>query len=216
MIYLLNLNIVLQILLIIFFWGYSVLLLIKIKKLDIPEQRGFFVGLFGFFLAWGFLQLMYYLAPPFAIDPTGYETSYKIAYIFGVIAELSILIVIEKYAVPKTRFIFSIITLIGLVLIIIFPLQGETISGARLISYIFLPIGAVSIMLLYIYLFFKLSGKLRIETGVILLGITLLILGYLFDTNIFSSMPPFWEPMCSLLMLIGGFIVAFTYYRRAI
>lgn len=191
--------------LIITFGGCTALILIKTIKIRDSDQAWFFLGLFGFFLGWCLVLILYFFSD-------------KAAYIVGIAGLLSILFVIEKYAV-KSKYIFSIITLIGLVLVIILPLPATEISGARLASYIFLPAGGVSILVLYLYLITKVSGDLRRETIFVFLGFFLIFGGYALDIQLFESvraMLPFWDIMNSLLMLCGGLLLAITYYRREI
>ena len=165
------------------------------------------------------MEFFFLISPPYAVDPNLHTLTWKAAYIAGIAALLSILIVIEKYAVTKSKFIFSILVLIGLVLVVVLPLHPTEISGARLTSYIFLPAGGLSILVLYVYLITKLSGDARRETGLIFMGFFLIFGGYSLDSQLFESIASlfvFWDIMCSLLMLCGGVILALTYYRRKI
>ncbi|MHA1264766.1 MAG: hypothetical protein ACTSRS_05970 [Candidatus Helarchaeota archaeon] len=200
---------------------YASLFLLKIRRIEEKSQKNFFLGLFGFCLGWGLLQIMYYISGTYPEDSLMALTYYKVAYIVGICGFLSLLLVIEKYAVPRTKFFFSIITAFGLILVIILPMPpGTQISGARLASYIFLPAGAISIFFLYLYLIFKLSGPLRRETTLILLGFVLLFIGYVLTTSLFANFQfldeDAWNIMCYSFMLVGGLIVTSIYYRRNI
>ena len=124
-----SLDEIFQILLIITFVGCSVLILIKTVKLRSSEQKWFFLGLFGFLLGWSLLEFFFLISPPYAVDPNLHTLTWKAAYIAGIAALLSILIVIEKYAVTKSKFIFSLLALIGLVLVVVLPLHPTEISG---------------------------------------------------------------------------------------
>ncbi|MHA1278588.1 MAG: hypothetical protein ACTSQI_07635 [Candidatus Helarchaeota archaeon] len=199
----------------------AILLLIKRKDIDSSQQRTFFLGLVGFFLGWSFCQLMFYFSSFYLTDLSLYLILYKAAYIFGICGIIALIFVIERYAVPKTKFIFTLITIIGLFLVIILPMPaGDEIAGARLASYITLPAGVASILLLYIYLVFKLTDRLRRETIWILLGFLLLFLGYVLTTSLFGWLAllydPYWTLMSFSLMMGGSLILTLTYYQKEI
>ncbi len=207
-----------QLLVVFAFTFCALMLLVKRRAVESSEQKWFFLGLVGFFIGWALCELFFYASAK--VDPSFYLALYKGAYIAGICGILSLLLVVEKFAVPKTKFIFTIITLVGLALVIIFPMPAtDEIIGARLAAYIFLPAGVASILLLYLYMVFKLTDELRRETIMILLGFILIFAGYVLTTSLFADFyeaTPYWSVICYSLMIAGGFILTLTYYKKEI
>ncbi|MHA1752529.1 MAG: hypothetical protein ACTSYZ_09180 [Candidatus Helarchaeota archaeon] len=200
----------------IVFWVCAIVFWAKSKKSELKSQKRFFIGISFFFIFWGIMRIMFIFSNYYyEIDLSLYSFYWKIASTIGIGGLLSILIVLEIYMV-KSKFIFSIITFIGLLLAIILPINGTEISGARLATYIFLPTGALSILGLYIYLYIKLSGRARHETGIIAWGLTLIFLGYtltielikhIFNTELIS-------PIASVVMICGALLYTTMYYFK--
>lgn len=212
-----SVNLLLTILSMIIFWICAVLFWIKSRKSELKSQKLFFIGVSGFFILWGIMRIAFTIANYyFEIDLGLYEILWKIAAGIGIAAILCILLVMETYMV-KSKYIFSIITLIGLVLSLALPVEGKEISGGRLAAYIFLPIGAVSILFLYLYLYIKLTGKTRHVTGVITGGLTLIFLGYILNIELIKNLfgnPGVMDIIASIVMISGGLIYTIMYYMK--
>ncbi|MHA1650737.1 MAG: hypothetical protein ACTSYB_11130 [Candidatus Helarchaeota archaeon] len=203
-----------QILHIIIFIICSIILFIKSRRLELSEQKKFFIGLAGFALGWSLTHLTFLFVNIMPEEDPLFAVLWKIAACIGILALLSIILVIERYAV-KSKYVFSIITLIGLILVIVLPIYGREISGARLASYIFLPIGASSIVFLYLYLIIKLTGEPRRETIYVFIGILLIFFGYALGTELLSGVYiPYRFVINSLLMICGGILVTIVYNKR--
>ncbi len=210
-----DIDTIFRIILIIVFIACGIVLLLKARSLEMLEQRRFLLGLCAFSIGWSIMNTIFLFAETYPDTDPLYSTLWKIATIVGISALFSVIIVVEKYTVPKTKFFFSIITIIGLALVIILPIQGTEITGARLAAYIFLPVAAASIFILYLYLIIKLSGKPRQEAVIVFLGMFLIVIGYLLDTELLKSLlPPAFIILDSILMICGGITITLIYYRR--
>ena len=210
----LNLNNIFNILLIITFGILSVFFLKKVFQLEAQPRRFFFLGVFGFMLGWSIMNLLFLFGYAYPDTHPIFSTIWKIATVVGMSALFSLLLVIEKFAVTNSKFIFTIITFVGIMLIIFLPVTGTEISGARLVSYIFIPIGAMSIIVLDVYLVMKFEGRSRREMLCVLIGCILIFFGYVLDTELLSHlMPTPLDIIDSLLMIGGGSLITFIYSR---
>jgi len=204
------------ILTLIIFWACAIVFWIKSKGSELKAQKMFFIGLIGFFICWGLMRVFFLVSNIYeGIDLFLYSTYWRIASSIGILALLCILIVMESYLV-KSKYIFSIITIIGLILAIFLPLEPEKITGARLATYIFLPAGGISILGLYLYLYIKLTGKARHETGFITTGIALIFLGYLVSIEFVQTFIPLEiiNILSPVLMIAGALLFTIIYYRK--
>ena len=126
---------------------------------------------------------------------------WRLAAIFGIGSVLFVLIVIERYMV-KTRYIITIGTSIGLVIALIFPV-------------IFTPIGVLGIVGLYGYLIKNSSGKIRLKTFLTLIGIFVIFLGFVIDTDFGQDLLPFAPEIigitASIVMTVGGLVFVLGY-----
>ncbi|MHA1229956.1 MAG: hypothetical protein ACTSRP_00095 [Candidatus Helarchaeota archaeon] len=198
------------------FWACAVVFIFKLKTYELKSQKRFFLGLALFFIFWGLMKICFTISNYYKnIDLIYYSIYWKIAASLGICGLLSIILVLETYMV-KSKYFFSIITLIGLVLAMTLPISGTEITGARLASYIFLPLGAISIILLYLYLYVKLTGKLRHETGLILWGILLIFLGYSVNIELIKKYfdPILLDHISSIMMICGALLYTLMYYRK--
>ena len=199
--------------LIVIFAAISIVFLFLMSKKEEKGQKYFYLGLFSFNICWSFLHLMFKLGGVFDYGMFFYGILWKTGAIFGIIGLLSLLVAIETYVI-KSKYVFTIITFIGFILVLILP-YGDGITGARLATYITLPAGAISILILYSYLVTKLAGKPRRDTIYILAGFLILFKGYLLDTDIFSDIPILnWDAITTTIRIIGGMIIGFTYFMK--
>ncbi|MHA1268198.1 MAG: hypothetical protein ACTSPY_00305 [Candidatus Helarchaeota archaeon] len=198
------------------FWLCAILFWIKYRKIEMKSQKRFFLGISSFFILWGIMRLVFTASNYYkGIDEFLFSTYWRIASGIGIAGILSILLVIETYMV-KSKYIFSIITLVGLVLAMVLPIEGTEIKGARLATYVTLPVGALSILGLYLYLYIKLSGRSRHETGIITGGIALIFFGYILNIELFKQLfgAEIVDPLASIIMIIGALIYSLMYFRK--
>jgi len=211
-----SLDQILSIIAAIIFWICSFLFSIKAKIVEDKSNKKFFIGVSIFFLFWGIMRIFFLIAYMYLnIDLIIYSLWWKIASISGIISILAILLVMETYLV-KSRYIFSIITIIGLILVIILPIYGTEISYARLASYIFFPAGGFSIVILYLYLFFKVPGKDKRTIGLIALGIIMIFTGYTLSVELVKKFfeREFMDIISTIIMIIGGLLYTLVYYLK--
>lgn len=212
-----TINLILIIVNIIAFCIFAVMFWKKSTQAELKSKKRFYIGVGAFFIFWAMMRIVFTISNNLLEeDYISYGITWKIASVLGIAALLSILIVMETYMV-KSKYIFSTITLIGLVLSIVLPIEGREITGARLAAYITLPIGAISILLLYLYLYIKLPGGTRHRTGFITTGLALIFLGYILNVELMKqliSVEFVMDIIATVVMLLGGFLYTVLYYKQ--
>lgn len=178
-------------------------------------QAKFYLGLAAFCLCFAIMRMWFLFSDfveegiwaisslgPFVIDADFY---WRLAAIFGIGAVLGVLFVIERYMV-KTRYIITLITSIGLVIALVFPVTPI----GRTATYIFTPIGVLGIIGLYAYLIKNSAGLIRTKTILAMVGIFIIFLGFVADTDfgqsIFALPIEIVGIIATVCMLIGGLI----------
>lgn len=196
----------------------GVLFLIKSIKVDDASQKRFFLGFFGFFILWGTMKVIFYVADYYLLilsDLFTFALYWKIAASLGIAGLLLIIVNLEAFVIKNTKYVFSIIGLGGLILAIALPIVGNEITWGRLATYIMLPIAVCSIIGLYAHSYINLDGSMKHETGTILFGFALMCIGYVFTTELANSLIPYvMGTVGSITMIIGGLIFTLMYYRR--
>ncbi|MHA1129950.1 MAG: hypothetical protein ACTSQI_05115 [Candidatus Helarchaeota archaeon] len=195
----------------VFFWRRRSELEMRSSRMVFLGQ-GMFVGCYGvtrlFFLFQLYFKEGYYVD----IFPNAVMSDiiWKISTAIGILAIVFLLIVIETYLV-KSRYIFSLVALVGCILSLILP-----VDDARIVTYIALPIAMIGVIALYAYLFFKSSGELRKKVSWSLNGFIIFGVGVVIDTefgknfllNWIGIVPPF---LAEVLMIVG--LAIYTYYN---
>jgi hypothetical protein len=123
-----------------------------------------------------------------------YDPLVNLAYIAGISGFLPFVVVVEKYILPQTKHIFTIIAII-INLIVIYPLfdQSQT-EFSRITQKVGSPIIFGVFACLIIYLIFKSSGSLRKKSLMIFIGVGILSIALILDSNelVITQSPPLW------------------------
>lgn len=203
----------------------SIFFFIKSRRAEMKSQKWFFGGLGLFFVFWGLKSIIFlftdfigqYIVVTFDPISIFYSISWKMGTGIGIAGLLSVILVLETYSV-KSKYVFSIITIVGLILALVLPIFGsETLWPARVASYVFLPWGALSIIGLYTYLSNKLTGDVKRETILILVGFILICLGYVLSVELIKQSLPFQEIMqfiYPIVQIVGSLMFTIVYFRK--
>jgi len=194
---------------------FAVFFFNKYRTTDVESQSWFYFGLALFCICFATARIMF-MCSDFVkggiwagsvLDQYFY---WRLAAIFGIGSVLFVLFVIERYMV-KTRYIITIGTSIGLVIALIFPV----IPIGQMATYIFTPIGVLGIVGLYGYLIKNSSGKIRLKTFLTLIGIFVIFLGFVIDTDFGQDLLPFAPEIigitASIVMTVGGLVFVLGY-----
>ena len=200
---------------VIIFVLYAVFFFNKYRTTDVESQSWFYFGLALFCICFAMARVWFLFSDfmttgvwsvsqlgPITIDADFY---WRLAAIFGIGSVVFVLFVIERYMV-KTHYIISLGTSIGLVIALIFPVTPI----GRTATYIFTPIGVLGIVGLYGYLIKNSSGRIRTKTIFALLGIFMIFLGFVIDTDFGQDLLPFAPEIigitASIVMTVGGLV----------
>ncbi len=163
-------------------WLGFVLFMIKAPKIEMKSQRMHYIA-FGFFsLMFGLTRLLFITA---IFIPDNYDFYTTLGYITSLVGIIFFLYVLETYLVQKTKRIFFYISLITFIFSTIALFGGTSRYLALQIQYILLPIVLGAVALLYIYLILKTTGALRKKIIGILVGMVLIALAQILDSEAF-------------------------------
>ncbi|MGQ4873352.1 MAG: hypothetical protein ACP6IY_04680 [Promethearchaeia archaeon] len=184
----------------------------KARILEMKSQKMILSGYGIFSLLFGSARIFFILGVHF---PEQYDFYTTLGYIVGILGIIYWLYVIETYLITSTKKIFMIITsaAFGIALI---ALIGQTSRYFALtIIYILLPFSVIAIFMLYIYVIIKSTGNVRKRTIWVVIGLIILIVGYLMDTELFVGTFR-WIPLeiAPSLMIIGTLIFLKTQLKE--
>ncbi len=177
-------------------------------------QRNIFLGYCLFLCSYAITRIFFVFSDVelwFAYDHHGLtntilnEIYVGIGYSAGILGALCLLIMIERYLI-RTRYIFSILAIGIFILsvISIFPLIPTDIPQT-IITVVF-PVFFGVILLLYLYVVFKSAGEARKKAIGIVLGLLVMIVGFLFGSALIGD---FIDPagLYIIRILIEPFVV---------
>ncbi len=196
-------------------WLGFVLFMIKAPKIELKSQKMHYIA-FGFFsLMFGLTRLLFIIA---IFIPDNYDFYTTLGYITSLVGIIFFLYVLETYLIQKkTKRIFFLISLITFIISTIALFGGTSRYLALQIQYILLPIVLGAVALLYFYLIVKTTGALRKKIIGILLGMVLIALAQILDSEAFITAFPIFPFIIPPLVLIGGtilFYVSQLYYKE--
>ena len=121
------------------------------------------------------------------------------------------LYIVENYLIKKTKRIFTIISTVSFIISIIALLGPVSREFALNIQYILLPFSLGAIAILYFYIIAKTTGDLRNKAIWILIGLVLIALAQILDSEAFiTAFPSFPLEITPIIMIIGIFIFLFS------
>ncbi|MHA1268381.1 MAG: hypothetical protein ACTSPY_01220 [Candidatus Helarchaeota archaeon] len=142
----------------------------KKKPLE-PAQRDYFLGMVIFIIIHSISRILYMLYDFYLIGGDHYQLFWDMAAVVGIGSVIALLFAIERHIIKKTKYLFTILSSITLILFIVLPEYKETIQ------LFMIPIVAVIIPFIYFYTAIKTSGEIRRTSLIIGIGIIIFILG---------------------------------------
>ncbi|HME54745.1 MAG TPA: hypothetical protein VKM55_21240 [Candidatus Lokiarchaeia archaeon] len=162
----------------------SILILNKIRKTEIKSSRYFLVGvsLFAFLFGVGRLILLYH---DYFADNSLDTILWTLGSGITLVGLTCLTFAIEKFIFQKTKMIASVIGIICIVIVFVFPFIGQ-IGIAKIFLYV--GNGAVIVVPFFIYLYIaKIStGALRLQAGIILTGMIVMLIANLGGNVLFT------------------------------
>jgi hypothetical protein len=171
-----NLNYIVEIMSIIAFFVVAVILFIP-KKGDIPTAKRIKIG-YGLFTVFYAMCRIFFIVAVWYPDETWSANSYDffvvIGYFFACIGLTSMIFVVERYLITKTRHVFTILGVVMSVLYFLAIIGILQQDFVLYLSYISSPLLTVVMVILYLYLAVKGASELRRKALMILLSIALI------------------------------------------
>ena len=165
------------------------------------EAKAFFTAFSIFLILFGISRIFYYIHDFF--NPN--VLYWQIAAIIGMISASCVLFAIEVKVFRKSKFLFTIISIVAIVLIVI-PLPTEI---HLIVQFWAIALIAPLIPLLYLYIAIKSTGEARIISILMTIGTTLFMVGNFFHGTAFQSLPLFPYLFSPLFMIVSiSFILA--------
>ncbi len=174
-----------------------------IKKSEVTFQKYFSLGiaLFGFSYA---LTRVFFIFSDFLFEMTyEYLFFWRLAAVAAVVSIIFLEAIIETYLI-KTHYIFTVLAIIGAILIAVLDL-----GLARLISYTFLPLLALDIVGIYLYVALKSEGVPRTKALQSMFGILILVAGIVIDGTFVMNFLGFDTGIIGTIVMLIGFVVFF-------
>jgi hypothetical protein len=171
-------------------------LIFKGAKAEEVGQKYFFsgLGLFGYLYA---LTRISFLISDFTIDdPNLYPIFWRLASVISLIALLILILVLERYVV-KTKYIFTILCVIGTVLTAV--LQEDV---ARIIVVIVSGIVLIVILSIYLYIGKKSQGAPRLKALKCAISILILVFGVFIEGSFGRTLLGFDTGIIGTLIMI--------------
>lgn len=184
------------------FFLACVLFIMKGRKLDLKSQKMLFIAYGIASLGLGFTRLFFILGVHI---PDQYDFYTTLGYLSSLAGIIFWLFVLETYLVPKTKKIFTIISLIAFTIstiALVSPLLSR--EFALQLQYILLPFSLGAIAILYIYLILKTTGEVRVKAIWILVGLVLIAIAQIVDGEAFiTAFPTFPLVIPPIVMMLG-------------
>lgn len=206
-----NINLFIGIVSIVIFFVIAAILFVK-KKDEVETARRIKIGYGLFAIFYALCRVFFIIAvwfPDEPWNPNSYDFFVVIGYLFASVGLTSLIFVLEKYLITKTKRVFSVIgivvsvllaiTIVGQLLQLQVPVplivDGEPLNllgqqTALYISVVASPLLIAVIAILYMYLAAKSTADLRKKAVLILVAIALIGIASIFDSEtVVVSMP---------------------------
>ncbi len=186
--------------------------IINAKKTEIEISPFLGVGLFGFFygithICWTFYDYNIYEYGFAIVNNQNILDIYKTAIIAAFCGIITLVFISEKI-LGKTKYIFTIFSIISCIYSIFFLFKIDQI---RLVAYISMPICAIIVIIACIYtIFFKTKGFVRKRFVFAFLGLVGFFVFYLVETEVVMSLLGLSREIGSIISTtgsIGSFIL---------
>ncbi|MHA1893240.1 MAG: hypothetical protein ACTSX4_01940 [Candidatus Helarchaeota archaeon] len=196
---------ILWILTISILFGLSIVFISKSIKNE-GVQRKVFIGYATFMIAYGCTRLFFLIGTLNIQDQNTLNFFHQAGYITGYVSAILIFFVLEKYSLLNTKFIFTTVSIVSLIVAILLPYHFR-----QYFSYVTLPILIISIILMYISIGIKTSGEVRtyaVGTG---FSVFIILSAMILDTDFVRELGMIQE-VAPILMIIA--CILFVYFQR--
>ncbi|GAB4312788.1 MAG: hypothetical protein Kow0069_13640 [Promethearchaeota archaeon] len=182
------------------------------RKADLASQKWLYRAFAAFMATYGVTRVLFAVA---VYDPDNYDAWVNLGYVFGIAAFVPIIVVVERFLIPQTKFAFSAL---GVVLSVVSVL-GLAASLERefilQVTQVAAPVLFGVVFLLYVVLVKQSTGIIRKKSARTLVGMLFLGLGIVLDGEAVLTLGvvPLWiAPVVYLLgvVLIGVYQSAST------
>jgi hypothetical protein len=163
------------------------------------EKNKFLLGATIFLILYGICRVFFFLDD---FSPLG-SIYWLLGAEFGIISLTFLIFIIERFVFQKSKYAFTISGSIGIILYSIFMVQ-QSIETIALLQMIFLPLIAVIIPLIYLYIALKSAGEPRKKALIIFFGIILLMMGNIFHFTEFKTSLELFYYILTPISFIGG------------
>ncbi len=185
---------------------------IFVKNLKLEEKVRFYYYGIAFFAITFLISRIFFLRNDIVFYQTGdiaqkQGPNYVIGSFFSTIATFGIMFVVEKYVYKKLRFVPSIVILICAVMILVLP-KLNNINLVTVYSTIS-SIMAMLIPLLYIRVGLQVSGKPRVKSFILAVGIVVFFIGNVFNMGLLKDLYPIFIYISPITVLAG--LIVFHY-----
>ena len=195
------------------FFGLSVifgtLLIRKVKTEDLTRpQTEYYLGLVTFILVHFISRIFFYINDFKLGNPDLY---WELGALIGLISLVPLLYAIERNIYTRSKFLFTILTVIFIILLYVLPLEYKPLNQTIIVTIVgaFIP-------LIYLYVAIKSTGSIRKNTLLIAGGIFIFLLGLTAHHKLYFPIDGFIYLILSpLLMLSGLFVWAYGLLRPA-
>ncbi len=190
----------------------------KMIKIELKITKRYFLGVILFFFTHAICRLIFFLHT--FIFNRQLLALFFIGTILGLLCEIFIVEAVETLIFKKTKHIFTMYGIAGLIAMIVSSFFDTTINGLRLIvwiQYFTVPVLALVMVLLYFIHIFKSSGSIRMHFILMTIGIVAIALGEMGNTSTAHLLLPWTSWGAPLLMMLGLIIIYVSiskYYKE--
>lgn len=212
---------ILILIILIEYLSFGVLFLVKSRQKETSSPKRFYFGIATFSMSYGLMTFFFFISDSVKTGTlpaifTGFATFdfgiwWKVAAFFGILGFTAILFVLELDVI-KTKFILTIMAIVGSVFAMILPVSESLAIDARFIITITIPYGACAVLGIYSYLIYKSHSEIRKKSIGSLVGILIVFIGFAINTvlgqQVFWFLGPFSFYIALALQMIGPIIFA--------
>ena len=182
----------------------DVLFYLKSRKTEFTTQRKLYIGYSFFFFFFALMRITFIVA---VYLPSDYDFYTSLGYILGTIGLIILLFIIETYLVPKTKRIFTLITIVMFSVSLISLIGTVSREFSLTILNILQPIAVLIIFGIYLFIILKGTGEIRTKAIWFLIGLILLFLGHIMDSEMWFTAFPAFPYEIPPIVMIGGIII---------
>jgi len=173
----------------------------SLKQKEIKMKQSFYKGIALFYLLYGISKFFHYYGEVImGFNHPSYPIIWKFGTVPTFIAFTSLIYVVEKFTV-KTKYIFTISTIIVDICTLFFPYDY-----ALYVSYFGSPFAAFYLLGIYIYLGFKVPG-IRKASFFKFIALLIYFVGFGLNIKVLQEMVGFKiRVIGNILLIIGGYL----------